>query len=839
MNTVETDTLILGATFRGCGLARRMPDAILVEPSIAPGSDYVFGFEQGTDWTARRHHPEAEELRSELLKRHALTPEGRLLNGALAPVLSDWCLRRGIYPELGLEPIELHEHTALFSDLCGSPVAFRFRRLIDARTPQSGSKSITASVYSDVPLPEGCSGSLHFAFTGVEGLYTIRLSVPENCSWQVARRELFLHWMNRSEEYTSARLQLIGCRFSRSLFANAVAALEAGLNGDFEPVFHLAAPERTEEKCDVFVAGLGTAGCSAAVAAARRGARVIAIERNTYPGGTWTGGFLPKCYIQKPAGLLAEFYEEAARIKGFLELVEPLKIVQERAALEAGADIRYGAVAYGTVKTGNRISAVRWRDSSGVLHTTRAEVVIDASAEAAVCRISGCELRRGRPSDGEGNPYTNSMGTCRKTGFGVANNDAGRITQDNRQDFSRSYLAAFLRHLVSDFRVYPVCIQPSDLPGVREGARIIPENPYTIGEFLASGGNDPEPLFRVYSNVDTHTNDLAFEPETFQDWTIAASLWNIRLSIPLPRRILFPRGVSGLIAAGRHHGVDHELACALRMIPGMAAEGEAAGIIAARSVERNTPPDKLPYREFAGELPQASDADPALNRAWHAMPVEEIRRQMKSVSPGLAIWNAVRQKRNGLLNEWLEQAETGSAFRAHCAIALALLNETSAIPVLLELAEKRDAAMLNPGLNHAHSRGVAAVYLLGRLRAVSSVPLLADLLQNAPDYEFRTHALASLLKIGDAYTAVRSAVAAALRKLAEDPGWVLTERLNGTNGRGTHRADGLFRLHAAHALDRWAVSHRIAEVAAALPMEFHQRMLWQNYEKQKEERILQ
>jgi ribulose 1,5-bisphosphate synthetase/thiazole synthase len=41
---------------------------------------------------------------------------------------------------------------------------------------------------------------------------------------------------------------------------------------------------------DVIVAGAGVAGVSAAVSAARLGARTLLVERNGYPGGVTTGG---------------------------------------------------------------------------------------------------------------------------------------------------------------------------------------------------------------------------------------------------------------------------------------------------------------------------------------------------------------------------------------------------------------------------------------------------------------------------------------------------------------------------------------------------------------------
>ena len=54
----------------------------------------------------------------------------------------------------------------------------------------------------------------------------------------------------------------------------------------------LMEPERRTPiiDADVFVAGAGTAGCIAAIAAARMGAKVILVEKTPVPGGTYTNG---------------------------------------------------------------------------------------------------------------------------------------------------------------------------------------------------------------------------------------------------------------------------------------------------------------------------------------------------------------------------------------------------------------------------------------------------------------------------------------------------------------------------------------------------------------------
>jgi len=62
---------------------------------------------------------------------------------------------------------------------------------------------------------------------------------------------------------------------------------------------------------DIIVAGFGTAGAVAAIAAARRGAKVLVLEKGTYPGGLQTGGFITGYYVQEPTGLTAELEREA------------------------------------------------------------------------------------------------------------------------------------------------------------------------------------------------------------------------------------------------------------------------------------------------------------------------------------------------------------------------------------------------------------------------------------------------------------------------------------------------------------------------------------------------
>ena len=59
----SVDTLILGATFYGCGLASAIKNSLVVESSISVGSDYAFAFMQGKNWLQPLTSPGAEEFR--------------------------------------------------------------------------------------------------------------------------------------------------------------------------------------------------------------------------------------------------------------------------------------------------------------------------------------------------------------------------------------------------------------------------------------------------------------------------------------------------------------------------------------------------------------------------------------------------------------------------------------------------------------------------------------------------------------------------------------------------------------------------------------------------------
>jgi hypothetical protein len=393
-------------------------------------------------------------------------------------------------------------------------------------------------------------------------------------------------------------------------------------------------------------------------------------------------------------------------------------------------------------------------------------------------------------------------------------------------------------HLQDDFRTGRLCIQLSDNPGVREGMRIKPVTPYTLKDFFAGKGQHGEAFFHVISNLDTHAQDLFLESEDYQDWTIAASCWEIRVSIPVPINLLFPEKVYGVIAAARHLGVDHDLGCALRMIALMTAAGELAGNLAVEAQKRKILPHEIEFAGIKHLLPENPGVrvkklipDGDINAVWHSASDEEIAAGLSGKNPALAIWNVKQQSKTDLAWKILQTAPEKSPEKINAALALALAGDTRSVPQLLEILKNSDIAPVNENLRFSATRRIAATYLLGKLQRTEVVDLMMMNLDDWDCEKFFGHTVIALIKIADAHWEVRQKIGTKLLAKAQDTSWQMIEQLKG-DGAPLRRSDGLLRMHIALALDRWNIKHNITDAVKNMPLDHHEKFLWQNYVKE-------
>ena len=290
-----------------------------------------------------------------------------------------------------------------------------------------------------------------------------------------------------------------------------------------------------------------------------------------------------------------------------------------------------------------------------------------------------------------------------------------------------------------------------------------------MDDFILSKEPISEPIAYAYSQFDTNITDPMLESESFQDWMIAATMWGTTLWFPVPLEVIFPKGINGLIVAGRHLGVDHDTGQALRMNAAMSNTGEAVGIIAAAAVRRNIMPHSLPYRQIR-ELLRLPDSPLAENETIWGLDDDAIIRELATNTPGKAIWSAFRRNRRDLLHNIIGSTAPATPLYCHAAFALALLRDPVVIPILRRIVEERDNTLqcslafdfgINaPAISVCH--GCIAIYLLGRFRDCEAIGLLDVVLSDSGPVDrpqYLTYAIVALLKIGDDHPGQRKKIA--------------------------------------------------------------------------------
>jgi hypothetical protein len=160
---------------------------------------------------------------------------------------------------------------------------------------------------------------------------------------------------------------------------------------------------------DVVVVGAGSAGATAAVAAARNGARTLLLEKLPFLGGvstavldTFYGFYTPGSRARKVVGGLAD--EVVAGLRrlgpvverpntygagtGVTYLAEHLKVVWESLVTGAGAAVLLHAFVQDAEVREGRVRRLTVATKAG-LARVRAGVVVDASGDADVCHFAG------------------------------------------------------------------------------------------------------------------------------------------------------------------------------------------------------------------------------------------------------------------------------------------------------------------------------------------------------------------------------------------------------------------------------------------------------------------
>jgi hypothetical protein len=161
-----------------------------------------------------------------------------------------------------------------------------------------------------------------------------------------------------------------------------------------------------KDEVDVIVCGAGPAGVSAAITAARAGARTQLLEIHGCLGGVWTAGLLTYIFDFNKPGLTKEIKEkldqrDARRNKiadQFVYHPDEMKLLLEEMCIEAGVKFRLHTRVAAAYKDKKQLTTVITESKSG-REAWKAKVFIDATGDGDLGAQAGNKWEIGKGGD--------------------------------------------------------------------------------------------------------------------------------------------------------------------------------------------------------------------------------------------------------------------------------------------------------------------------------------------------------------------------------------------------------------------------------------------------------
>lgn len=391
----------------------------------------------------------------------------------------------------------------------------------------------------------------------------------------------------------------------------------------------------------MLVVGAGAAGWPAAIGAARQGARVLLLEEDPLPGGAAVDQFVSMPDGGPISGVPAE-YLDALRTRFPLTSrpvdkwwyfwympADIVRVVAELVAAESAIVPVYGAKARRFTVDGTRVTGVLIDAPEGGERWLKAQVVIDATGTGALAEEAGCDVRYGEdaredfgeaaaPEDrtesvqqctwmfisqrlpggdtewvprglesGYRTPSSHTEAAVLRRGPGVFLHWGCRVDcRDTRDphalaDAQREGLVRMGPEL-DDVRAHGYGVHLAPRIGVREQRRVLGEHVVSAVDMIEGRIPDDSVL------VTQRPIDIWRSGHGQMDYP------DVR-PYGIPYRALVPRGVEGLLVAGKHMSGTHLAMASYRVQSLLGQLGQAAGVAAALCAARNARPRDLDF----------------------------------------------------------------------------------------------------------------------------------------------------------------------------------------------------------------------------------------------------
>lgn len=519
-----------------------------------------------------------------------------------------------------------------------------------------------------------------------------------------------------------------------------------------------------QREADVIVAGGGTAGALAAIAAGRQGAEVILLEASTILGGMITGGGVNFLGHGVRGGLQDEFHKRAGEMKelycGIYSTapvhVEAAKVVLEQMCIEAGVQVVYGATAIGAIMEGNRIKGIIAATPQGKM-AFKAKAIVDSTGDADVAAMAGAPTYIGREVDGVIHCYSKCAQLIYPNGkVHPTNHDAGYCDTFDvvdltraRRDGIRQMYDRWWRGLQGEKQLLTMC----PILGIRQGRMI-------VGDYMKDMIEQIQPVHYEdcigyeAAKYDCHSQDFENQQDLPVLWVWLLGNRERGIGGETPYRSMLPKDVEGLLVACRSVSSTNEANYEIRVIRNMYRIGEAAGIAAAFCAKLDTTPRALDVKLVQAELHKSGALGDQVRpkQVVPNIPFEELKDLLASHNPKDAVWNLAMggEKEIALLKDVVKNGPENARFWA--AVALAWHKSEEALNELIEWVEERKGSHPNytPVSRNMIPLWQSVIVMLGRIGSKKAIPVLVDVLNDPTiNMDVMIAAVRALGRIGD------------------------------------------------------------------------------------------
>lgn len=379
---------------------------------------------------------------------------------------------------------------------------------------------------------------------------------------------------------------------------------------------------------DVVVVGGGPAGIGAAITAGRKGLKTLIIERYGFFGGMWTAALVnPLFDYANKGGLVKEITSELTADGNFGAFwdksynFEALKKMLDQKIREAGVDVLFHTTFSNVIKDGDRVTGVVVQNKGGRM-AFKAKYVIDATGDGDVSVAAGAEFIYGNAKDGSAQAMTtmflisnpefrqnkpNELYDLMKkacdtynTGYDIDFDkpyviwlpldgyavvqlvhirnkngvDPFELSEAEFEGRARVYETFdFFKKYIPEFKDSDLIMTAPQI-GVRETRHIIGDYYLTVDDITTGAEFEDSLGFKVCFNVDIHDDNFEQSCRSIVPYEI-------------PLRALLPKGISGLVTAGRCISGDFYAHASYRVTGNCVAMGEGAAMAIYKAITEN------------------------------------------------------------------------------------------------------------------------------------------------------------------------------------------------------------------------------------------------------------